>query len=104
MRALTKTILAAFFAATFLTSCGGSSSDVCGCADMMLSMSKEALAVKGDADKMKAIQEKYKDKMEKCEKMGEGKSEEEKKKMEEGLKDCASYKEIEKMMKEDMGK
>jgi hypothetical protein len=41
--------------------------------------------------------------MEKCEALGKGKSDEEKKKMEEEMKKCDSYPELEKMFKEMMG-
>jgi hypothetical protein len=65
----------------------------------MLEMSKEMKEVKGDFTKIEAIQKKYEEDFKKCEKLGEGKSEDEKKKMEEELKACDSYKEMEKMMK-----
>jgi hypothetical protein len=52
---------------------------------------------------MKAIQEKYKEKMAKCDKLGEGKSDEDQKKMREEMEKCSSYKELEKIQKEMMG-
>ena len=94
-----KKIILSFAALSLvLASCGGS--DVCNCADTMLEMSKEMKEVKGDFTKIEAIQKKYEEDFKKCEKLGEGKSEDEKKKMEEELKACDSYKEMEKMMKE----
>ncbi len=94
-----KKIILSFAALSLvLASCGGS--DVCNCADTMLEMSKEMKEVKGDFTKIEAIQKKYEADFKKCEKLGEGKSEDEKKKMEEELKACDSYKEMEKMMKE----
>ena len=66
-------------------------------------MIKEAKDVKMDMEKMKVIQEKYKDKMEKCDELGEGKSDEEQKEMREEMENCASYKELEKIQKEMMG-
>jgi hypothetical protein len=94
-----KKIILSFAALSMvLASCGGS--DVCNCADTMLDMSKEMKEVKGDFTKIEAIQKKYEADFKKCEKLGEGKSEDEKKKMEEELKACDSYKEMEKMMKE----
>ena len=94
-----KKIILSFAALSLvLASCGGS--DVCNCADTMLEMSKEMKDVKGDFTKIEAIQKKYEADFKKCEKLGEGKSEDEKKKMEEELKACDSYKEMEKMMKE----
>ncbi len=94
-----KKIILSFAAISLvLASCGGS--DVCNCADTMLEMSKEMKEVKGDFTKIEAIQKKYEADFKKCEKLGEGKSEDEKKKMEEELKACDSYKEMEKMMKE----
>ena len=92
-----KKIILSFAALSLvLASCGGS--DVCNCADTMLEMSKEMKAVKGDFTKIESIQKKYEADFKKCEKLGEGKSEDEKKKMEEQLKACDSYKEMEKMM------
>ncbi len=92
-----KKIILSFAALSLvLASCGGS--DVCNCADTMLEMSKEMKDVKGDFTKIEAIQKKYEADFKKCEKLGEGKSEDEKKKMEEELKACDSYKEMEKMM------
>ena len=92
-----KKIILSFAALSLvLASCGGS--DVCNCADTMLEMSKEMKEVKGDFTKIEAIQKKYEEDFKKCEKLGEGKSEDEKKKMEEELKACDSYKEMEKMM------
>ncbi len=85
-----------------MSSCGGGS-EVCNCADTLLSMAKEAKDVKDDMEKMKAIRDKYKDKMDKCDKLGEGKSDEEQKKMREEMEKCASYKELEKIQKEMMG-
>ena len=102
MRALTKTLMAVAVSAFLFTSCGGGS-EVCQCADTMLSMMKEAKDVKDDKAKMEAIQEKYKAKMEKCQKLDEGKTEEQKKKMEEEMKACPAYQEVEKMMKESLG-
>lgn len=102
MRTFTKTLMAFAFIGFLMTSCGGGS-EVCGCADTLLSMAKEAKEAKMDMEKMKAIQEKYKEKMEKCDKMGEGKSDEEQKKMREDMEKCASYKELEKIQKEMMG-
>lgn len=86
--------------ALVLSSCG--KSEVCGCADTMLEMTKEAKEAKMDPTKMEAIETKYKADMEKCEKLGEGKSDEEQKKMEAELKECDSYKEIEKLTEEMM--
>lgn len=93
-----KKIILSFAALSLvLASCGGS--DVCNCADTMLEMSKEMKEVKGDFTKIEAIQKKYEADFKKCEKLGEGKSEEEKKKMQEEFKACDSYKEMEKLMK-----
>jgi membrane protein insertase Oxa1/YidC/SpoIIIJ len=80
-----------------LASCTGS--EVCKCSDSMLEMTKEMRQVKGDYTKIEAIQKKYEADFKKCEKLGEGKSEEEKKKMQEEFKACDSYKEMEKLMK-----
>jgi hypothetical protein len=93
-----KKIILSFAALSLvLASCGGS--DICNCADSMLEMSKEMKEVKDDFTKIEAIQKKYEADFKKCEKLGEGKSEAEKTKMQEELKNCDSYKEMEKMMK-----
>ena len=92
-----KKIILSFAALSLvLASCGGS--DICNCADSMLEMSKEMKEVKDDFTKIEAIQKKYEADFKKCEKLGEGKSEAEKTKMQEELKNCDSYKEMEKMM------
>lgn len=84
-----------------LSSCG--KSEICDCAETGLSMMKEAKEVGMDPTKLEAIQSKYKADMEKCEKLDEGKSDEEKKAMEAELKECESFKEMEKMSEEMMG-
>jgi hypothetical protein len=84
-----------------MTSCGGGS-EVCGCADTMLAMMKEAKGNMNDKDKMEALKKKYEAKIEKCEKMSEGKSDEEKKKMEEEMKNCPAAKQADELMKEMM--
>ena len=76
---------------------------VCDCADIMLAMMKEARGNMTDKDKMVAIKNKYEAKIEKCEKLGDGKSEEEQAKMNEEMERCPAAKEAEKMMKEMMG-
>ncbi|NBX38749.1 MAG: hypothetical protein EBR54_04965 [Flavobacteriia bacterium] len=80
-----------------LVSCG--KSGVCGCADTMLSMSKDMKSAGADMDKMAEIQKKYESDVQKCKELGEGKSIEEKMKMEAELKECDSFKEMEKMGK-----
>lgn len=84
-----------------LSSCG--KSDICNCAETGLSMMTEAKEAGMDPTKLEAIQTKYKADMEECEKLDEGKSEEEKKAMEAELKECDAFKEMEKMSKEIMG-
>lgn len=84
-----------------LSSCG--KSEICDCAETGLSMMKDAKEVGMDPTKLEAIQAKYKADMEKCEKLDEGKSDEEKKAMEAELKECESFKEMEKMSEEMMG-
>jgi cell division protein FtsI/penicillin-binding protein 2 len=74
-------------------------SEICDCADTALAMMKEVKEAGMDPSKMQAIQDKYKADIEKCEKLGEGKSDEEKKKMEAEMKACDSYKELETLIK-----
>jgi hypothetical protein len=113
MRTLTKTLIA-FAVIGFLTSCGGEKkaeagkeeeSEICTCVSANLSMTKDMIASGRDAneDKIKEIENKYEAKMEKCRKLAEGKSQEELNKMEEEVKKCPSYKEMEKLQKEMMG-
>ncbi len=92
-----KVILSFSAAAMLLASCGGS--EICSCADTMLAMSKEMKSAGSDLTKMQEIQKKYEADFKKCEELGKGKSKDEQKKMEEELKQCDSYKEMEKMMK-----
>ena len=79
-----------------------SQTEICGCADIMLAMMKEAKGNMNDKDKMEALKKKYEAKIEKCEKMSEGKSDEEKKKMEEEMKNCPAAKQADELMKEMM--
>jgi len=87
-------VSAGVISAMFLASCGGGS-EICDCADMSKAMMEEMAA---DGADFAAITEKYKAEAEKCEKLGEGKTDEEMKAMEEEMKGCDSFKEMEKMM------
>ena len=49
-------------------------------------------------EKQKEIEEKYTEDIKKCQALGEGKSDEELKVMEEEMKECPSYQEMEEMM------
>ncbi len=98
MRTFTKTLMAFALIGFLMTSCGGGS-EVCGCADTALAMMKEAKDTKMDPEKIKAIQEKYKEKLDKCEKIMRPESEEARKKVEEELKNCSASKEADKLMK-----
>jgi hypothetical protein len=84
-----------------LASCG--KSEVCNCASVGLEMMKEARDAKMDPSKMSGIETKYKADLEKCQKLGEGKTVEQQKAMEKELKECADFKEMEKVSKEMMG-
>ena len=92
-----KNILSISALLIVLASCGRS--EVCSCSDLMLEMSKEIRQVKGDYTKTEAIFKKYEADLKKCTKLEEGKSDEEKKKMQEEFKACDSYKELEKLNK-----
>lgn len=76
----------AIVATMALASCGGAS--VCDCVKAFDEMSKEMKEAGDDEAKIKEIEEKYKSKEEECKKLGEGKSDEEKKKMAEEAKNC----------------
>jgi hypothetical protein len=92
-----KLIFCASAALVMLASCG--KSEVCDCVDTSLEAMKEMKATKGDTTKMKALEEKYKPTMDKCSKLNEGKSDADKKKMEEEAKKCDGYAEMDKIMK-----
>lgn len=72
-----------------------SKGEVCDCVDVGLAMMKEEKAAGKDLDKLTEIHKKYQSDLEKCEKLDEGRSELEKKEMEEELKQCDSFKELE---------
>ena len=101
MRTFTKTLMAFALIGFLMTSCGGGS-EICNCVSTNLSMMKDMKAAGEDADdkKIEEIEKKYEAKMEKCKKLGDGKSQEELEKMEEEAKKCSSYKEIEKLREE----
>jgi hypothetical protein len=69
-----------------LASCGKSA--VCECIDTASAAQKEMMEAKGDQAKITAIEEKYKGDMETCQKLGEGKTEEEQKALAEEAKAC----------------
>ena len=103
MRVFAKSMLAVFAAVIFLTSCGGAGTNsVCGCLKLSVDGLKEMKAANFDKAKMEEIGKKYKEKGAECEKMAEGKSDEDKKKMEEEAKACPAYKEMEALSKEMM--
>ncbi len=77
-----------FVAATLglaLVSCGGPS--VCDCMQMGKDMAKESMEAK-DAAGIKAVTDKYADQVKACDKLTEGKSDEEKKAMAEEAAKC----------------
>ena len=82
-------------AALALVSCGSKDAEnkegglsVCDCVKMGEEAAKEINDAKGDEAKLKEITEKYEKKAEECKKLGEGKSDEEKKKMAEEAAKC----------------
>jgi hypothetical protein len=97
-----KLIFCASAALVMLASCG--KSEVCDCVDTRVSELKERKESNGDKEKMKAVREKYKVENEKCEKIVEklakGKSEADLKKLDEELKKCAGWAEMEKLRQE----
>ena len=93
-----KVILSAAAAVLLLASCG--KSEVCECVDTTVSVMKEMKAANGDMAKMKAIQDKNKAAFDKCEKLNDGKSDADKKKLEDEAKKCDGYAEMEKIMKD----
>ena len=92
-----KLILCASAALVMLASCG--KSEVCNCVDETVSAMKEMKAANGDEAKMKAVQDKFKSTEDKCKKLDEGKSEADKKTLQEEAKKCEGYAEMEKIMK-----
>ena len=80
-----KVLFSAVAASFLLVSCGP---DICDCVEGRKEMMEKIKEADGDEDKIKKIEEEYKDLKDKCEKLGEGKSDEEKKEMMEKAKEC----------------
>jgi hypothetical protein len=97
-----KLIFCASAALVMLASCG--KSEVCDCVDTATNMIKEAKAASADTNmvskmaKMKSIQDKNKEAMDKCEKLNKADS----KKFDDEAKKCDGYAEMEKLRKEGM--
>jgi len=90
-----KSIFAIAVAALILGSCGGADSEkkeeamtVCDCVRISKEMMKDIETAGSDMTKMSEIEEKYKNEIEACKKLGEGKTDEEMKKLEEEAKNC----------------
>ena len=82
-----KVLLSVAVVAAFaFASCGGPS--ICDCMDAQKEMMKEMEAAGDDEAKIKEVEEKYKSKEEECKKLGEGKSDEEMKKLMEEAEKC----------------
>jgi len=102
-----KNVVIATFSVALLASCGGS--DMCDCADLSLDAYNEMKEAKGDEAKIKELQESYKSDMEACEKLMDEKQKEagddeaKQKALKEEMEACDGFKELEKVMKEDMG-
>ena len=101
MRTFTKTLMAFALIGFLMTSCGGGS-EICNCADLSVTVLKELIAAGKDKTKAEAIEKKYQSKVDKCRKLDEGKTEEEKKKIAEEMKNCSSAKELETLMQDFM--
>lgn len=80
-----KVLFSAVAASFLLASCGP---DICDCVTGFKEMGEKMKEANGDEEKMKKIEEEYKDLEEKCKKLSEGKSDEEKKEMAEKAKEC----------------
>ena len=97
-----KLIFCASAAIVMLASCG--KSEVCNCVDTASNMIKEAKAASADTNmvtkmaKIKSIQDKNKEAMDKCEKLNKADS----KKFDDEAKKCDGYAEMEKMRNEGM--
>lgn len=105
MLSLTKTLMAFTFISFLIISCGSKTGEkggieLCDCLDTNISKLKELEEVYGDMEKTKAILEKYEDKLEKCTiKFWVGKKLDPKTAIPEEMKNCPSYKELEKILK-----
>ena len=75
-----------------LSSCG--SSEVCNCIDLFLEYSKESKTANGDLGKLKKLQERFKEDVEKCMNLGKGKPDAERMEMDKEAEKCPSYKEL----------
>jgi hypothetical protein len=88
----------AVFSLLIITSCGGvkegyenkesKAPTVCECMDAMNQMMEDMQAVGMDEAKVNEVEEKYKDKVEACKKLGEGLTEEEQAKLQEEARNC----------------
>lgn len=90
-----------FFGTALISSC--SKGEVCDCVEIGLAMMKEEKAAGNDLQKLTDIHEKYRVDLERCEKLDEGRSEEEKKIMEEDMRNCDAFNEMEALSNEMLG-
>ncbi|MCB0478078.1 MAG: hypothetical protein KDC84_07940 [Crocinitomicaceae bacterium] len=81
-----KVLLSAVAASFLLASCGP---DICDCVEGRKEMREKLKEAGDDESKRDAIKEEYKDLKEKCKKLVEDASDEEKEKMKEEAKKCA---------------
>ena len=98
MRTFTKTLMAFAVIGFLMTSCG--ESEICSCVSTELSMLKEIKEANSDRDKMDKIEEKYKEKSEKCSNLVREMPKDERKKLQEASEKCPEFKEAEKLREE----
>lgn len=102
-----KNVFIAACSVALLASCGGS--EMCDCAQTSLDAYNDMKDAKGDEAKIKELQESYKADLEACGKLMEEKEKEagddeaKQKALKEEMESCDAAKELEKLMKEDMG-
>ncbi|CAG5081681.1 hypothetical protein [Parvicella tangerina] len=101
MKQLTILLSAALF-----ISCNDTTDDpLCACHEVQLQAAKEYQAANGDTEKLEAIQEKYKEEVEQCQKvvselseeMKDLSKEEKKKKEQEHANNCPAFKELQEL-------
>ena len=80
-----KVLLSAVAASFLLASCGP---DICDCMKTFEEMGDKMKEAGGDEEKMKKIEEEYKSKIDACEKLDDGKSDEEKEEMMKEAEKC----------------
>ena len=95
---------ALFFCLLFLTTASAQNLTICACVTITVEMLEEAKSLGFDVEQMNSLEEKYKERMARCERLSEGKSTDERSEMERAMKDCPAYSRIEILTEEMLNK